>query len=186
MSLLWITAMVPKLRPPPCIPFSSSCQSSTPAQITLFIFSLVLISFGSGLVRPCSMAFGADQIDKKDNPKNERVLQSFFNWYYASIGGSAIIALTLIVYIQVQWGWKIGFGVPAILMLVSSVVFLLGASLYIKRVPEKRLFSSFFQVLVAAFRNAKLPFPDLTSGYHRDHDSMFTAPTRNLRCDFEK
>ncbi|CBI28042.3 unnamed protein product, partial [Vitis vinifera] len=66
-------------------------------------------------------------------------------------------------------------------MLVSSVVFLLGASLYIKRVPEKTLFSSFFQVLVAAFRNAKLPFPDLTSGYHRDHDSMFTAPTRNLR-----
>ena len=63
-------------------------------------------------------------------------------------------------------------------MLVSSVVFLLGASLYIKRVPEKTLFSSFFQVLVAAFRNAKLPFPD--------HDSMFTAPTRNLRCDFEK
>ncbi|RVW96226.1 Protein NRT1/ PTR family 1.2 [Vitis vinifera] len=79
------------------------------------------------------------------------------------------------------FGWKIGFGVPAILMLVSSVVFLLGASLYIKRVPEKTLFSSFFQVLVAAFRNAKLPFPDLTSGYHRDHDSMFTAPTRNLR-----
>ncbi|KAL6330917.1 hypothetical protein AAG906_009345 [Vitis piasezkii] len=181
MSLLWITAMVPKTKASSLHPIQQQLPviNACPDHSLHLLFGLDFL--WSWLSQAMFHGFGADQIDKKDNPKNERVLQSIFNWYYASIGASTIIALTLIVYIQVQWGWKIGFGVPAILMLVSSVVFLLGASLYIKRVPEKRLFSSFFQVLVAAFRNAKLPFPDLTSGYHRDHDSMFTAPTRNLR-----
>jgi peptide/histidine transporter 3/4 len=119
MILLWLTAMVPKVRPPPCDITTQSCKTPTTGQMTLLLSSFALMSIGAGGVRPCSIAFGADQLDNKSNPKNERVLESFFGWYYASAAISVLISLTAIVYIQDHLGWKVGFGVPAILMFLS-------------------------------------------------------------------
>ncbi|TYG75923.1 hypothetical protein ES288_D03G071800v1 [Gossypium darwinii] len=84
MILLWLTAMVPESKPPTCDLLTQRCRSPTAAQMSLLISSFVLISIGAGGVRPCSLAFGADQLDQRDNPKNDRVLESFFGWYYAS------------------------------------------------------------------------------------------------------
>ncbi|KAF8407075.1 hypothetical protein HHK36_006200 [Tetracentron sinense] len=159
MILIWLTAMIPQFKPPPCDQFTSSCKSATPAQLAILFSSYGLMSIGAGCIRPFSIAFGADQLDKKDNPNNERVLQSFFNWYYASIGVSTVLALTIIVYIQDQLGWEVGFGVPAILMVFSTLMFLLGSSLYIKVKARKSLFTGFIQVLVVAFKSRILAFP---------------------------
>ncbi|XP_015168089.1 protein NRT1/ PTR FAMILY 1.2-like [Solanum tuberosum] len=59
------------------------------------------MSIGTGFVRPCSIIFGADQLGKKEN---QRLLDSYFNWYYASTGISTILAVTVIVYIQDRYG----------------------------------------------------------------------------------
>ncbi|KAL4605143.1 hypothetical protein ACB092_09G007700 [Castanea dentata] len=184
MTLLWLTAMIPKLKPPLCADqFSSNCDSASPGQLIVLLSSFGLMSIGAGCIRPCSMAFGADQLDnKKDNPKYERLLQSFFNWYYASVGISSILALSIIVYIQNQLGWKVGFGVPAILMVVSALMFLFGSSLYVKMKAEKSLFTGFIQVLVAAFRKRNLPLSAKNVEYHYGKDSSIIAPTDKLRC----
>ncbi|KAK7839719.1 protein nrt1/ ptr family 1.2 [Quercus suber] len=140
------------------------------------------MSIGAGCIRPCSMAFGADQLDKKDNPKNERLLQSFFSWYYASIGVSTVLALTVIVYVQDHLGWKAGFGVPTILMVVSALMFSFGSSLYVKVKVEKGLFIGFIQVLVTAFRKRNLPLSAKNVVYHYGKDPNIIAPTDKLRC----
>ncbi|KAK1313226.1 putative peptide transporter [Acorus calamus] len=104
------------------------------------------MSIGAGGIRPCSLAFGVDQLyhdatdEKTDDPKRERLLQSFFNWYYASVGLSIMVAVTVVVYIQDSLGWKVGFGVPTLLMLVSAVLFLLGSSLYVKVGPKRKYY----------------------------------------------
>ena len=181
MTLLWLTAVIPKLKPPPCAQFSSNCGSASPGQLIVLLSSFGFMSIGAGCIRPCSMAFGADQLDKKDNPKNERLLQSFFSWYYASIGVSTVHALTIIVYIQDHLGWKVGFGVPAILMVVSALMFLFGSSLYVKVKVEKSLFIGFIQVLVAAFRKRNLPLSAKNVEYHYGKDPNIIAPTDKLR-----
>lgn len=184
MILLWLTAMIPQVRPPPCNQMDTSCNSSsTPAQLTLLISSFALMSVGAGGVRPCSLAFGADQLDRRDNPKNERVLESYFGWYYASAAVSVIIALTIIVYIQDHFGWKIGFGVPALLMLISASMFVLASPLYVKHRASTSLFVGFIQVIVVAYKNRKLALPpsNASGWYHCRKNSDLIMPTDKLR-----
>ncbi|XP_045830123.1 protein NRT1/ PTR FAMILY 1.2-like isoform X2 [Trifolium pratense] len=80
MLLLWLTAMIPQARPPPCNPATESCKFATTAQVAILISSLALMSIGNGGLQ-CSMAFGADQVNRKDNPNNQRALEIFFNWF---------------------------------------------------------------------------------------------------------
>ncbi|MBA0707381.1 hypothetical protein Golax_019430 [Gossypium laxum] len=183
MILLWLTAMVTESKPPTCDLLTQRCRSPTAAQMSLLICSFVLISIGAGGVRPCSLAFGADQLDRRDNPKNDRVLESFFGWYYASAAISVLIALTGIVYIQDHLGYRVGFGVSAVLMLLSVLVFFIASPLYLKLNPSKSLLTGFLQVMVVAYKNRNLtfPLPDSTGSYHHRRDSNIAAPTHKLR-----
>ncbi|KAL5729151.1 hypothetical protein ACHQM5_002140 [Ranunculus cassubicifolius] len=183
MILLWLTAMFPQARPPYCVINSPSCLSATPAQLTLLFASFVLMSVGSGGIRPCSMAFGADQLNNESNPNNKRVMQSFFNWYYASISVSIMIAITVIVYIQDRYGWKIGFGVPVSIMFVSTVFFVLATSLYVKAKPNKSMLSGFVQVTIAAVRSRHITLPPNTkdASYYHINGSNMVVPSEKLR-----
>ena len=182
--ILWLTAMIPKLKPSPCDILTERCTSPKTGQMAVLVLSLSFISIGAGGIRPCSLAFGADQVDKRDHPKNERVLERFFNWYYASAAVSVIIALTGIVYIQDHLGWRLGFGVPAILMFFATILFFLASRLYVKQNASKSLFTGLAQVIVVAYKNRKLPLPNGNSVdglYHHKKDSELVAPTDKLR-----
>lgn len=184
MVLLWLTAMLPGSRPPACDLALQSCQSPGHSQLALLFSAFALMSIGSGGIRPCSIAFGADQFDRPDNPRNERILQTFFNWYYVSIGVSVIIAVTVIVYIQDRMGWKVGFGVPALLMALSIILFLLGSSLYIKLRGDNSMLTGLAQAVVANVRNRRLVLPSSDTAdcrYHHKKSSKIMAPTENLR-----
>ncbi|KAK1266061.1 putative peptide transporter [Acorus gramineus] len=180
MILLWLTAMMARERPPYCVPSKiQACEGPKSRQIALLFSAFALMSIGAGGIRPCSLAFGADQLD----PKRERLLQSFFNWYYASVGVSIMVAVTVIVYMQDSLGWKVGFGVPTLLMLISAVLFLLGSSLYVKVGPNRSFFTGFAQVIAASIKNRRLTFPpnDVDGWYHRKKGSNIAAPSKKLR-----
>lgn len=186
MVLLWLTAMLPQVKPSPCDPTAagSHCGSATASQLALLYSAFALISIGSGGIRPCSLAFGADQLDNKENPKNERVLESFFGWYYASSAVAVLIAFTGIVYIQEHLGRKIGFGVPAVLMLIAALLFVLASRLYVRRNVTKSLFTGLAQAVVAAYVNRKLTLPDdhdSSDSYYHVKDSDLKAPSHKLR-----
>ncbi|CAN1837988.1 Protein NRT1/ PTR FAMILY 1.3 [Linum perenne] len=117
--------------PPHCNQSSNSCDTpATATQLAILYTSLGLISLGSGCLVPSIVAFGADQLDHKDKPNNERVLQRFFSWYYAIAGLSILLGVTVVVYIQDSYGWKIGLAVPTFLVLFSTLFFLLPSSIY--------------------------------------------------------
>ncbi|PON50527.1 Proton-dependent oligopeptide transporter [Parasponia andersonii] len=184
MFVLWLTAIIPQARPPQC-DIEKAGQNRVPAnlgQLVLLLFSFSLMSVGAGGVRPCSMAFGADQLDRPENPKNGRVLQSFFNWYYASVGVSMMISVTVIVYLQEKRGWIVGFGVPAGLMLLSTVLFFSGSSLYVRVNANKNLFAGFAYVVAASWKNRHLALPpENFDAWYYLKGSKLVRPTDKLR-----
>ncbi|KAJ4718091.1 protein NRT1/ PTR FAMILY 1.2-like [Melia azedarach] len=160
MILLWLTAVIPGAKPPPCNQLAKSCKSPTTAQVTFLMSSFAIMSIGAGGVRACCLAFGADQLDRRDNPKNQRVLERFFGWYYASAALSLVIAFTGIVYIQDHLGWKVGFAVPAIFMFFSALSFFFASSLT---------------------ENFRCRHKLLVGSYHHGKGSLFVVPTDKLR-----
>ena len=176
--------MIPQAQPPPCNPAAGRCKSATNGQMAMLLSSLALMSIGNGGLS-CSLAFGADQVNRKDNPNNQRALEIFFSWYYASSAISVIIALTGIVYIQDHLGWKLGFGVPAALMFLSTFFFFLASPLYIKNKLQGSLITGFARVIVAAYKNRKLQLPPKNSAgmYYHKQDSNLVVPTDKLRLN---
>ncbi|KAJ8644789.1 hypothetical protein MRB53_006537 [Persea americana] len=181
-TLLWLTAIIPGAKPAACNPPRQTCQSPILSQMALLHSSFLLMSIGNAGIRPCSLAFGADQFDKRDNPNNAKILQSFFNWYYAAFGISAMIAITVIVYIQQNYGWKVGLGIPVALTALSAILFFVGSPFYVKMEPQKSLLTGLAQAMVAAFRNRHLDFPlNKEEGYYQSIGSNLVAPTNKLR-----
>ncbi|KAH7858959.1 hypothetical protein Vadar_029797 [Vaccinium darrowii] len=184
LVLIWITAMIPQARPPYCNQQEGeSCKPPTGAQYAILLFSFMLMSIGAGGIRSCSMAFGADQLDHRDNPNNKRVLEKFFTWYYSAIAISLLTAFTVIVYIQDHAGWKVGFLVPVILMFLSALSFFIASPFYIKQKADKSLLTNFVRVLVVCIKNRNVAFPSQGSNstYHDMSDSTLSEPTNKLR-----
>ncbi|XP_043716977.1 protein NRT1/ PTR FAMILY 3.1-like [Telopea speciosissima] len=154
MISLTISAVLPKLRPPPCHG-NEVCQEANSRQLAILCVSLLLTAIGSGGIRPCVVAFGADQFDETD-PKQKTRTWNFFNWYYFCMSLSSLVAVTVIVYIQETIGWGWGLGIPSIAMFLSIIIFIVAYPLYQHLDPSGSPFTRLIQVMVAAFKKRKL------------------------------
>ncbi|KAI4347099.1 hypothetical protein L6164_007948 [Bauhinia variegata] len=182
LILLWLTSIIPQARPPHCKLSIERCETPNGGQFMFLVSSFALMSIGAGGIRPCSLAFGADQLYNPENPENERLMKSFFSWYYVSVGVSIAVSATFIVYIQYKAGWVVGFGIPVGLMLFSTVMFFLGSSMYVKVKANKSLFTSFAQVIVVARKNRQLPLPpNKSDSWYFQKGSSLVEPTNKLR-----
>ncbi|KAL6846858.1 hypothetical protein ACP4OV_022711 [Aristida adscensionis] len=177
MLLLTLTAAVPSLHPHHAAP--------TPAHLALLLASFALLALGAGGIRPCNLAFGADQFDPR-TPAGRRGIASFFNWYYFTFTIAMMISATLIIYLQTNVSWALGLAVPAALMGLSCALFFAGSRLYVRVRPEGSPFTSFARVLAAAFRNRRLPAPPspdlLFDPPHRSALVAKLAYTPQFRC----
>ena len=68
---------------------------------------LYLVALGSGGIKPCVPALGADQFDATD-PVERVTKGSFFNWYYWSVNIGSLLSATVLVWVQVNIGWGVG------------------------------------------------------------------------------
>ncbi|KAH9618279.1 hypothetical protein KSS87_004188 [Heliosperma pusillum] len=156
MCTLTLSASVPAFIPAECV--DSVCPSATPAQYGVFFLGLYLIALGTGGIKPCVSSFGADQFDDTDS--NERVKKgSFFNWFYFSINIGAFVSSTVIVWMQENAGWGLGFGIPAIFMGIAIASFFSGTPLYRFQKPGGSPLTRMCQVGVASFRKWTLDVP---------------------------
>ncbi|XVE74588.1 hypothetical protein DITRI_Ditri12bG0029400 [Diplodiscus trichospermus] len=160
MCTLTLSASIPALKPAECA--GSICPSATPAQYAVFFFGLYLIALGTGGIKPCVSSFGADQFDDTD-PKESVKKGSFFNWFYFSINIGALISSSLLVWIQDNAGWGLGFGIPALFMGLAIVSFFSGTPLYRFQKPGGSPITRMCQVLVASFRKWNLKVPEDSS-----------------------
>ena len=156
MILLTISAVLPQFKPPPC---TGNCREASWWQLVILYISLLLTALGAGGIRPCVVAFGADQFDES-NPKNKTKTWNFFNWYYFCMGFSMLLAVTVVVYIQDNVGWGLGLGIPTAAMAISVVSFIAGYPMYRRLEPSGSPFTRLVQVMVAAYRKRKVAMVD--------------------------
>ncbi|KAL0338217.1 UNVERIFIED_CONTAM: protein NRT1/ PTR FAMILY 8.1 [Sesamum angustifolium] len=154
MALLTLSASVPGLKPE-CN--KNGCHP-TSLQTATFFVAIYLIALGTGGIKPCVSSFGADQFDDNDE-REKRKKSSFFNWFYLSINIGALIASSVLVWIQMNVGWSWGFGIPAVSMAIAVAFFFLGSRLYRLQIPGGSPLTRIFQVWVASLRkyNVKVP-----------------------------
>ncbi|KAI9128839.1 hypothetical protein K1719_000322 [Acacia pycnantha] len=183
LIVLWLTSIIHNARPTYCNVFTETgCATPRVGQLLFLVSSLLLMAIGSGGIRPCSLAFAADQLNSPENPRNQGIMKSFFNWYYVSVGISVCISTTLIVYYQINAGWIKGFGLTVGLMLFSIVMFFLGSTLYVKLKANKDLFFGLAQVVAAAWKNRHLTLPPKDSTHwHFKDGAKLVEPTDKLR-----
>ncbi|XP_053950502.1 peptide transporter family 1 isoform X1 [Anastrepha ludens] len=103
------------------------------------ILGLTLIALGTGGIKPCVSAFGGDQFRM---PEQAKQLATFFSLFYFAINAGSMISTTLTPILREDvhcFGDKscfsLAFGVPAVLMLLSVVIFVAGRRLYVVKPP---------------------------------------------------
>lgn len=103
------------------------------------LIGLLLIAIGSGGIKPCVAAFGAEQFKL---PEQAKQLASFFSVFYFSINAGSLISTVLTPILREDvhcFGmddcFPLAFGVPALLMVIALLIFLSGKFIY-KMVPN--------------------------------------------------
>lgn len=130
------------------------------------IVGLVLIASGSGGIKPCVAAFGGEQFTLPEQAKH---LALFFSFFYFSINAGSLIStyffwsaqywifmlstilsfsrfITPILRSDVhcfgsQDCYPLAFGVPAVLMFTSIIVFVIGKFMYKMYPPQGNMFA---------------------------------------------
>ncbi|KAG8053479.1 hypothetical protein GUJ93_ZPchr0001g32994 [Zizania palustris] len=141
----------------------------TGAQTGAVFVSLYLIALGTGGIKPCVSSFGADQFDEHDEGE-KRSKSSFFNWFYFSINIGALVASSVLVYVQTHVGWGWGFGIPAVVMAIAVVSFFIGTPLYRHQRPGGSPLTRIAQVLIASVRKWGVAVPSDKSQLHETLD----------------
>ncbi|KAJ7945960.1 Protein NRT1/ PTR FAMILY 2.11 [Quillaja saponaria] len=158
LLVIQLTAAIKILHPPHCGKNSITCKGVTRGQMGFLLTGFGLLIVGAAGIRPCNLAFGADQFNPNTD-SGKQGINSFFNWYFFSFTFAQVISLTLIVYIQSNVSWAIGLGIPAILMLISGALFFMGAKLYVKVKATGSPITSIMQVMVVAIKKRRLKLP---------------------------
>ncbi|KAL6854409.1 hypothetical protein ACP4OV_019312 [Aristida adscensionis] len=120
---------------------------------------LYLIALGSGGIKACTSALGADQFDGAD-PMERVAKGSFFNWYFFAISFGSLLSGTVLVWVQNNIGWGIGFAISTFFTVVGLTVLVAGRKVYRYKKLEGSPLTRVFQVVVAAVRNYHLILPE--------------------------
>ncbi|CAL5094931.1 unnamed protein product [Urochloa decumbens] len=191
---LVVSALLPSLRPPPCSPPSTPCRRASGLQLAVLYLSLLCTALGSGGIRPCVVAFGADQFEQEQEQQQKQKdaaeaeaerKRRYFNLYFFTMGFAVLLAVTVVVYIQDNVGWGWGFGIPAIAMLVSIVVFLVGYPIYVMLKPGGSPFTRLAQVVAAAFKKRDAAVPEDPGMLYQDKelDALISTNGRLLHTN---
>ncbi|XP_050514440.1 solute carrier family 15 member 1-like isoform X3 [Diabrotica virgifera virgifera] len=111
---------------------------------------LTLIAIGTGGIKPCVAAFGAEQFSL---PEQNKLLMHFFSIFYFTInlGGFVGMMVTPILKKVPCFGddtcYALGFGFPAVLMILSIFLFVIGRNFYKLKAPKKKVTMEFLKCI---------------------------------------
>ncbi|XP_068634586.1 protein NRT1/ PTR FAMILY 8.3-like [Aristolochia californica] len=166
--IVTLSAFLSFLKSPSCD--GNSCPAATEAQKLVFFSGLYLVAIGSGGVKSSLLPLGGDQFDDEDPV--EKVKKSyFFNWFYLSINIGAVIASTLVVWIQDNVSWAVGFGISTLFMCFAVGRFISGRALYRVQKPSGSPLNRVLQVLIASVRKRKMKVPTDSCSFYELHEA---------------
>ncbi|KAG7021500.1 Protein NRT1/ PTR FAMILY 4.6 [Cucurbita argyrosperma subsp. argyrosperma] len=157
LLILTLQAHVPYLKPPTCVSnqLGSPCHKVGGGKAVMLFAGLYLVALGVGGIKGSLPPHGAEQFDETTfEGRNKR--SAFFNYFIFCLSCGALIAVTLVVWMEDNKGWQWGFGISTLTILVSIPIFLLGSPTYRIKTPAGSPITTIFKVLAsAAFNNRK-------------------------------
>jgi proton-dependent oligopeptide transporter, POT family len=111
-----------------------------------FYIGLGLIALGSGGIKPCVASFVGDQFDQTNKHRAKVVFDAF---YWIINFGSFFASLLMPIFLR-HLGPAFAFGVPGVLMFVSTAILWLGRKQYIMIPPVSANPHSFLRVSCSA------------------------------------
>ncbi|XP_055843658.1 peptide transporter family 1-like isoform X2 [Episyrphus balteatus] len=120
------------------------------------VIGLLLIATGTGGIKPCVSAFGGDQFKI---PEQAKQLATFFSLFYFAINAGSLISTTITPILRADvhcFGDKdcfsLAFSVPAVLMVLSLVIFIAGKRLYVIKPPSGNMILGVSQCISEAIK----------------------------------
>ncbi|XP_017278105.1 solute carrier family 15 member 1 [Kryptolebias marmoratus] len=125
--------------------------------VVLSMVGLFLIALGTGGIKPCVAAFGGDQF----GDHQERQRRTFFSVFYLCINGGSLLSTIITPILRgqdcgiysKQKCYSLAFGVPAALMVVALIVFIVGSGMYYKAKPEGNIMLDVCKCIGFALKN---------------------------------
>ncbi|CAN6249991.1 unnamed protein product [Urochloa humidicola] len=160
----------------------SLCHNPMLSAQNVAFLGLYLVALGSGGVRAALLPFGAEQFDDANAVDRERKM-SFFSWFYICVDFGMIVSGVFIVWVQQNLSWGLGFGIATACIALAFACFVLATPMYKRTTPTGTPLKSLAQVVVAAFRKARLRVPADAAFLHEivgdkvDHDQPRIAHT---------
>jgi len=114
-----------------------------------FKYGLILIAIGAGGIKSCVSANLGDQF----TADNKHLMSKIYGWFYFSINAGSVLSTILIPLIYDRYGAKWAFGIPGILMALSTIIFFLGRKTYINVPPSGVNKNNFVFISVYALLN---------------------------------
>ncbi|XP_070786483.1 solute carrier family 15 member 1b [Enoplosus armatus] len=125
--------------------------------VALSMVGLILIALGTGGIKPCVAAFGGDQF--QDHQEKQR--STFFSIFYLSINAGSLLSTVITPILRAQECgihtqqkcYPLAFGVPAALMVVALIVFIVGSGMYNKTAPQGNIMVKVCSCIGFAIKN---------------------------------
>jgi peptide/histidine transporter 3/4 len=90
--------------------------------------------------------FGAEQV------REQKATRQYFDKYYAAVNTGGLVAFAFIAYAQQNDSYFIGYVVPAGLLIMALIFFLIGYQFYTHIQPHDSVVSNFIPVVINAFQ----------------------------------
>ena len=136
----------------------------------LTYLSLLIVAIGTGGIKPCVSSLGGDQF--KDNEVGREQLAGFFALFYGSINAGSLLSTFVSPLLRETKCFDrddcffIAFLVPAVLMGVAIIAFMIGRSKYIQYPPAGNIFTKFCS---ATWAGIKGKWKNRKSSNKKDH-----------------
>ncbi|KAM0825072.1 hypothetical protein ACQ4PT_069811 [Festuca glaucescens] len=168
MVLITVGACIPSA---PALCNLSSCSSSKGTQNVIFFLGLYLTAVGCGGVRSALLPFGADQFNN-ENSLDMQKRRNFFSLFYICVIIGVIISGTIVVWVQENVSWAIGYGLATMFIALAMVGFVVGTPTFQRREPSGSPVKRILQVIVASCKNMSLALP-------ADSSLLYEATSKN-------
>jgi len=115
--------------------YGDDADAGSKGVVSLLSFTgLFLICIGTGGIKPCVSAFGADQIssssaalstcsDDDGAASSEEEIQNFFAWFYFGINVGSLLSFIIIPIVKAEYGFGVAFLLPAVFIVFAMLGF---------------------------------------------------------------
>lgn len=143
--ILTVQARSASLKPPKCDVPGIACREVDGAKAAMLFIGLYVVALGVGGIKGSLPIHGAEQFDE-NTPQGRKQRSTFFNYFVFCLACGALIAVTLVVWIEDNKGWEWGFGISTFTIFLSIPIFLSGSSFYRNKIPRGSPLTTIFKV----------------------------------------